>query len=219
MTFHLCCTQPQRTFGFRISDGMGHPSASLQQFTRLWSESRRRTPFKRPKLYFIKAHKVTFSRAFSHTHTHTERVSAQDALPFACKVCATHTHTQVHRQAHAYIHTMGIILLWLAQLPCAAAIILVSLPFASESPIPAPRRSFLHAGGLCLCDNRIYCFIKFVFKLPFPLSLLAFAHCLGFVLRNVRELLCGVNEWQKVWGFRLFGFWLLPLGQRLQLLV
>lgn len=166
-------------------------------------------------LKHIKSHLV----GHSATPTPTHRESLCPGCSSFCLQSLCHTHTQVHRQAHAYIHTMGIILLWLAQLPCAAAIILVSLPFASESPIPAPRRSFLHAGGLCLCDNRIYCFIKFVFKLPLPLSLLAFAHCLGFVLRNVRELLCGVNEWQKVWGFRLFGFWLLPLGQRLQLLV
>lgn len=154
MTFHLCCTQPQRTFGFRVFGcrgrrprGGGDCLPELQQFTRLWAESRHRTPFKRPKLYFIKAHKVTFSRASSRTPS--------KAPPFAWKsLRRAHTHTGAHNGHYPFV--AGRAPLCRCHYPCLSV------------GTTTPRRSFLHAGGLCLCDNRIYCFIKFVFKLPLP---------------------------------------------------
>jgi len=161
--------------------------AGLQQFTRLWAESRRRTPFKRPKLYFIKAHKVTFSRAFSHTptqtHIHTEK-SPQDALAFSQQsLLHTYTHTHLHNGHYPFV--AGTAPLCCRHYPC------LSIAPGSLDP-QAPRRSFLHAGGLCLCDNRIYCFIKFVFKLPLPLSLLAFAPASATACALLLRFLLGV---------------------------
>jgi len=185
MTFHLCCTQPQRTFGFRISDGMGHPSASLQQFTRLWSESRRRTPFKRPKLYFIKAHKVTFSRAFSHTHTHTERVSAQDALPFACKVCATHTHKYTDRHMHIYTQWALSFCGWHSspvQLP-------LSLSLYRSPPNP---QSQLREGPFCMRAGFVYATIEFTASLNLCLSFRFRFHCLLLLIAwDLCSEMCG----------------------------
>jgi len=78
--------------------------------------------------------------------------------------------------------------------------------------------SFCMRAAFCLCDNRIYCFIKFVFKLPLP----AVPHQLGISLSSsfssfcssyfssfsslcvwpenyaMRELFCGFNECQKL---------------------
>lgn len=187
MTFHLCCTQPQRTFGFRVLDGMGHPSASLQHFTRLWSESRRRTPFKRPKLYFIKAHKVTFSRAFSHTHTHTQRESLPRMLFLLPAKFVPHTHTHKYTDRHMHIYTQ-----WALSF-CGWHSSPVQLPLSlSLYRSPANPQSQLREGPFCMRAGFVYATIEFTASLNLCLSFRFRFHCLLLLIAwDLCSEMCG----------------------------
>lgn len=134
----------------------------------------------------------------------------------------THTHT-----AHTHIDSCSWALSfcgWLRQrqrqwlrllLPCAAGSgcclsCLLPLPLSCCDACGV-RLVLCMRGGFCLCDNRIYCFIKFVFKLPLPAVPhqlpLCLTLCLPFSLslslsrllcQTMRELFCGFNECPKL---------------------
>jgi len=71
---------------------------------------------------------------------------------------------------------MGIILLWLAQLPCAAAIILVSTS-PPDPWIPKPR-----GGPFCMRAGFVYATIEFTASLNLCLSFRFRFHCLLLLL-------------------------------------
>jgi len=197
MTFHLCCTQPQRTFGFwfRALAAVGReklgiwisflPACNSLRGSGLKVAAERHLSAQNYTLLkHIKSHLVGHSATPPHKHTHTHRKSPQDALAFSQQsLLHTYTHTHLHNGHYPFV--AGTAPLCCRHYPC--------LYFAPGSLDPqAPRRSFLHAGGLCLCDNRIYCFIKFVFKLPLPLSLLAFAPASATACALLLRFLLGV---------------------------
>jgi len=98
---------------------------------------------------------------------------------------------------------MGIILLWLAQLPCAAAIILVS-PSPPDPWIPKPR-----GGPFCMRAGFVYATIEFTASLNLCLSFRFRFHCLLLLLLLPLLVLfaeispwsveCWANECQKLW--------------------
>jgi len=181
MTFHLCCTQPQRTFGFWFralaavgSEKLGIwisflPACNSLRGSGLKVAAERHLSAQNYTLLkHIKSHLVGHSATPPHKHTYTQKSLPRMLLLFRSKVCSTHTHT------HTY--TMGIILLWLAQLPCAAAIILVS-PSPPDPWIPKPR-----GGPFCMRAGFVYATIEFTASLNLCLSFRFRFHCLLLLL-------------------------------------
>lgn len=154
-----------------------------------------------PKLYFIKAHKVTFRRRcpnLPHQHGLSPSRYSLSFYSFLAHSRATydcgrqhkkfgetkqswqHTHTQ-------HTHTLAAVaehypfaadsgngygygsccLVPPALAAASAACCLLPLPLSCCDACGV-RLVLCMRGGFCLCDNRIYCFIKFVFKLPLP---------------------------------------------------
>jgi len=107
MTFHLCCTQPQRTFGFWFralaavgSEKLGIwisflPACNSLRGSGLKVAAERHLSAQNYTLLkHIKSHLVGHSAPHPHKLTHTHRKSPQDALAFSQQsLFHTYTHT------------------------------------------------------------------------------------------------------------------------------
>lgn len=194
-----------------------------------------------PKLYFIKAHKVTFRRRcpnLPHQHGLSPSRCSFSFYSFLAHSRATYDCGRQHKKfgetkqswqnTHTqHTHTLTAVA---EHYPFAAdsgngygscCLVPPALAVASVACCLLPlsccdacgvRLVLCMRGGFCLCDNRIYCFIKFVFKLPLPAVPhqlpLCLSLCLPFSLsslslsrllcQTMRELFCGFNECPKL---------------------
>lgn len=181
MTFHLCCTQPQWTFGFGFwvfgfqCSVLGFPffgkltfptcnslrGSGLKVVGECHLSAQNYTLLKHIKSHLV-GHPATLPHLLpAHTHTHIRTPQLVFGWRKTLYQAGTHTHAE-RALSFCGWHDSPVLL--------PLSLLSFSLFLALQPP---SWRSFLHADGLCLCDNRIYCFIKFVFKLPLPITLLA----------------------------------------------